>query len=404
MQQTSQLKQSPSGRRQGGRNRGVPQQKAYASENDVPRYKHGRSSHPTTPQKGQGASPSARACSTQKKGQRSSGHPCTKTASALTDQEKPDQESPPPPSKADAAPIFAGSSFHASPAPSALPIPSFLARSDPDSGAKTASSPEQEYSSATTDSGPSSPPFIPRTDESPLEFFFRADRAEKAGTRRASYGQVNRLDLSPLSPPRDLVKECATFPKKTTTTTTTNQARRSNYPKRPAALGISPDELDGNPGRPVGPAFSTPFQERLRAARSNQNSTQTTPVAPPVLRSDPSSEALKRYLTTGRLSHEEQLEPESTPSKPVTRTSPQRHTHPKPHQRQATQHQSPQARLPRGVFPASVLTANAPGSQPSNSEVHAQLTSYRSEQLLMMEDGLRRILKMDVSTPSLTLS
>ncbi|KAL7627109.1 hypothetical protein AAE478_003885 [Parahypoxylon ruwenzoriense] len=400
MQQPSQPKQTPNGRRQGGRTRNTPQQKAYASENDLPKYKNNRSAHPSTPQKSPGAFVALSTSSTNQKPRQKSGNkPRNKNGPASLGQDKPGHESPPLPSKPDSTLIFAGSSFHASPAPSALPIPSFLGRSDVDSGTKTLSSPEQEHSSVTTNSSeasPKSPPSIPRTEESPLEFIFRADRAEKAKTRRASSGQANPVTLSPFLPLYESPKECATFPK----ATAPNQVRRSNYSKRPTVFGgISSDELDGNPGQPVGPAFSTPFHERIRAARSTQNSAQTTPTAPRTHELNSSSDALKRYLFTGRLDSEEgrpQIQP--VPTKQTPQQSPHHQAHQRPHRQQVSQPPPPPTRLPRGMFPASVLTAKAANAQNSQSfspQAHAQLTSYRPEQLLAMEDGLRRMLKID---------
>lgn len=82
---------------------------------------------------------------------------------------------------------YAGPTFHASPAPSALPIPKFLSRSVP---AKTASgppTPPPDHSSDSADSpspspSPSRAPIaIPaRHEDSPLDMLFKADKAERA--------------------------------------------------------------------------------------------------------------------------------------------------------------------------------------------------------------------------------
>ncbi|KAF2028485.1 hypothetical protein EK21DRAFT_69612 [Setomelanomma holmii] len=82
---------------------------------------------------------------------------------------------------------YAGPTFHASPAPSALPIPKFLSRSVP---AKTRMDPPTPPPEESSDSGSPSPlaaspsrapiPVPPRNDDSPLNLLFKADRAERA--------------------------------------------------------------------------------------------------------------------------------------------------------------------------------------------------------------------------------
>ena len=82
---------------------------------------------------------------------------------------------------------YAGPTFHASPAPSALPIPKFLSRSVP---AKTAPGPptpppDNSSDSANSPSPSPSPSRAPiavpaRHEDSPLDMLFRADKAERA--------------------------------------------------------------------------------------------------------------------------------------------------------------------------------------------------------------------------------
>ncbi|KAI4868907.1 hypothetical protein F4820DRAFT_76158 [Hypoxylon rubiginosum] len=400
MQPTTQQKQTPNHRRPGGRTRNNPHQKTYASENDLPRYKPNALANPSTPQKGiPGADQSVRANSTGQKqrnrNNNSGKKPRHKNGNVSPGLNKANRQTPILQSKEKSAPIFAGSTFHASPAPSALPIPSFLSKAEVDSPSpKVTSSPEQGLSSPSVESDEASPPSptsVPRTEESPLEFFFRADRAEKARTRRASSSNIDAIATGPFPPPYDSPRESGT-PKPIEPHT----ARRPQYQKHSTVIGISANELDGNPGQPVGPAFSTPYHERIRAARSLQNPVQTTPT---MLRNQDlssrlnSPEVLKRYLFTGRLSSDdEQPQQLPTPSKQSSRD------HSKPAYGYVPQH-----RLPRGVLPVSALTANAQISQSSAPPAHAQLTPYRSEQLLAMEDGLKRMLKLDSSTQSLPL-
>ncbi|KAI0013954.1 hypothetical protein F4779DRAFT_299905 [Xylariaceae sp. FL0662B] len=406
MNQAPLQKQTPGRRRQGGRNRTTPQQKTYASENDLPKYKPDHYASPTTPQKSaSGGAAALRASSTnQKQRNKNNKKPRSKNGNngnVSPDRKNRDHDSPSFHSKESAIPIFAGSTFHASPAPSALPIPSFLGTSYPDSpglkvdspGLKAASSPEQEPSPPTTESeegSPSSAASIPRTDESPLEFFFRAHRAEKASSCRVRSANANGTTLGPFSPPDESPKECKTVPR----TTASNLTRRPNYSQRTTSSGIPTNELDSNPGQPVGPAFSTPYHERIRAARSNQTSAQATPTAPQDQELSP-SEALKRYLFTGQLGPPLTLKEQPPQQLP---TPPQQENPQRPLNKEHPQ-QLPEPRLPRGMFPASVLTAHAGNRQPSAPP--AQLTSgggnHRSDQVLALEDGLRRMLKLNSS-------
>ncbi|KAI1478706.1 hypothetical protein F4774DRAFT_410701 [Daldinia eschscholtzii] len=392
MQEGLEQKQTPNRRRQGGRSRNTPKQTTYASENDVPRRKSGHNGSPSTPisevvEAFRASSTSQKPRSKKKKN--GNKQPRASDRVVSPGQNNPDYSSP-------SAPIFAGSTFHASPAPSALPIPSFLNRSEPDSpGMKAPSSPEQELSCTTSDSDEaSSPSPMTRATESPLELFFRADRAEKekAQARRASSVHTSAINLSPLSLSHQSSKDLPTFP----LDTTPSQTRRPNYHKRTTVLGISADELDGNPGEPVGPAFSTPYQERMRAARSNQSSARSTNK---VLQNQDfnHSDDLKRYLFTGRLGGNEEpsQQPSSPPNQAAQHHSPQ---HRKPFEQiRPTQCHSPPRHLPRGMFPMSVLTASAQNGQPTAPPVDAQLTPCHTNQVTLMEDELRRILKLNPS-------
>ncbi|KAF2637667.1 hypothetical protein P280DRAFT_406470 [Massarina eburnea CBS 473.64] len=101
---------------------------------------------------------------------------------SLTDTEvrQPDKTTP---AKAQAA--YAGPTFHASPAPSTLPIPKFLSKSVP---AKMRVSPptpppeEETSDSSSPTSSPSRAPvqIPPRQHDSPLDMLFKADKAERA--------------------------------------------------------------------------------------------------------------------------------------------------------------------------------------------------------------------------------
>ncbi|EMD67645.1 hypothetical protein GGP41_007689 [Bipolaris sorokiniana] len=111
-----------------------------------------------------------------------------------SDRVSPPAESDPVPINPSATPIkiqaaYAGPTFHASPAPSALPIPKFLSRSVP---AKTRAGPPTPPPEDSSDSGslspsasPSRAPMAapPRHEQSPLDLLFRADAAERANNQ-----------------------------------------------------------------------------------------------------------------------------------------------------------------------------------------------------------------------------
>jgi hypothetical protein len=104
-------------------------------------------------------------------------------------------------------PAYAGPTFHASPAASALPVPKFFSKSVP--AATTQSSMQarldQELSekSDKTDSPPlaAAPlaiPTPPRQEESPLDVLFKADKEEKA--KRKSFGVYTTPTAQPTNP------------------------------------------------------------------------------------------------------------------------------------------------------------------------------------------------------------
>ena len=193
------------------------------------------------------------------------------------------------------AAAYAGPTFHASPAPSALPMPSFFSKSVPESPSiKISDGRADESNSSSNDSSP--PPIIKariaeqRQKESPLDFFFNADREEKARARSANSA------VGPFQPP-------AGPPPNEYRTPAANNQGRNNNPKFAggSASSMFAMELDGTPGKPYGPAFSTPYSERINAARS----TPSLVNSPSASTSDQQkttdrSEALKSFLFSGQ--------------------------------------------------------------------------------------------------------
>ncbi|RFU71990.1 hypothetical protein TARUN_10269, partial [Trichoderma arundinaceum] len=118
-------------------------------------------------------------------------------------------------------------------------------------------------------------------------------------------------------------------------------------------------ELDGTGGQPLGPAFSTPYQDRIKAARNNAPqppASQESPLPTPKTNApfeDP-TEALKRFLFT----------PQSS--------------------RSAAPSSVNQASLPpRNVEPFSTSQVDGSGYDSAGS-------------IQAMENDLRRILKLDL--------
>jgi hypothetical protein len=185
--------------------------------------------------------------------------------------------------------MFAGATFHASPAPSALPIPSFYSKSVPESpGLKE----PRSFKETSLSEAESPTPPVTRfsndnvhREESPLDFFFRADREEKERARSASSLNPALKSTGPFPPP-DNHRNAQTPP-------ALGSQRRPSHLHRTSTSGsgMFAMELDGpqSPGAPLGPAFSTPYAERINAAKNNrpledaQNALER-------------SEALKAYL------------------------------------------------------------------------------------------------------------
>lgn len=129
---------------------------------------------------------------------------------SLTDNEGAPSHSAATPAKIQAA--YAGPTFHASPAPSALPIPKFLSKSVPAKTRQGPPTPPPEDSSDSANSpspsqdSPSrgSIPVPRRDDDSPLDLLFKADRAERAKQGNGSPSSSGFFSPpNPSRPPHD---------------------------------------------------------------------------------------------------------------------------------------------------------------------------------------------------------
>ncbi|OAA57874.1 proteophosphoglycan 5 [Niveomyces insectorum RCEF 264] len=484
------VKQTPGRRKPGPKaTRATTSGKNYASENDVggadnnfrPDFGHrktGGGGGPTTPQKTQKATatatssrspaPSTIAASAKLNKRTGNNKPVPKNISTSPAPTKPGRRTPPqtagPKASGAAAPAFAGATFHASPAPSSLPLPSFFSKSatpntprvrpgsnvsqEPSPPASDSEMPSSTATATTTTkqatgsapvglAGPfkgglSSAANPPPRDESPLDIFFRADRAERERNRRASSANIFTMTSSPapFSPPaqRRNVPDHSngnTFPRGTSQHQQQQQQyamRRPTLAARTSSGGITSAELDGTPGQPIGPAFSTPFQERIRAVRPDESKASSVAAdglagfrdvaaapttsharTPPQTSNEDRSEALKRFLFSKTVS----ITPPaaSAPVAPAPKTPtryPGSDTMPQPAGYGGSPFQSIYATPPTAAASrkhSNQLNANQNGNHGSNSNTSNNRNRNSSgnghTNIAAMEDSLRQILKLD---------
>ncbi|KAK0711147.1 hypothetical protein B0H67DRAFT_601996 [Lasiosphaeris hirsuta] len=384
MQQYPNPPKGTPGRRRANRHSvNSPARKTYASENDmstaVPFPIDFAIASPYTPQKPLAHSPAPASQANNTRSKPRSGNKSrpkqvsTSPGPAKTGRSTPPQTAPP---KTITAAAFAGATFHASPAPSSLPIPSFLAKAMDSPGLKGPGRVSQEPSPPATDSEAPTPRNRHLTmdiarEESPLDFFFRIDRAEKERARRASSAQVSAPNPGPLSPPTQLrsPQEPRTLPNGV------GAHRRRPSTQRNSYTGISSTELDGTPGRPIGPSFSTPYQDRIRASRSSEKQAEPAQKAAPQPQSqqlphqqqqssnDDLSERLKKFLAV-----------------PVAQYNSQPPVHVAP--------------VPAAAPKQDWSISGAQQVSISSSTSHG-VDQSRPPELLHMEDSLRRMLKIN---------
>ena len=195
---------------------------------------------------------------------------------------------------------YAGPTFHASPAPSALPIPSFYSKSVPESpGLRGLKQGRDIFKSRDSESSKSPLPTMSlqkntvQREESPLDIFFKADKEEKARARSASSTQNAASATGPFQPP------VSPRSSRTPPASISQSRPRWSQDKRSSSGGIFALEMDSpsNPRSPLGPAFSTPYSERINAARDSSQIPQweDQPSQPQTPANDKSS-MLKAYL------------------------------------------------------------------------------------------------------------
>ncbi|SPQ22376.1 02014265-639e-46b8-a8dc-075361ded92f [Thermothielavioides terrestris] len=398
-QQPQQNQKSTPARRRGKRPVNSPAHKTYASENDVPSEGSFpmELAGPSTPQKPAPNSPVPSSQLNHSKSKPRSGNKLKAKQVSSPGPAKQGRTTPPPVTapKPVEAPAFAGATFHASPAPSSLPIPSFLSKALDSPSAKDTDRVTREPSPPATDSEAPTPQHRILTDdvtrrESPLDIFFRADRAEKERARRASSANILGPSHPFFSPPAQIRSPAEP---KTLPGGAFSQANRRSWFQRDSPAGIPASELNGIPGRPLGPAFSTPYQDRIRAARSGEKQGEPlqkpAPLQPDPVSTDMSTRRIACFLGRCITAFGDQVPPDSgaVSIEYVPAGGFQ---------------QSRSPLLPPG--PADIPPLFSPhhpavSSMPAASASTNPDTS-RSAQLLHMEDSLRRLLKLTpASTP-----
>lgn len=159
------------------------------------------------------------------------------------------------------SPHYAGPTFHASPAPSALPIPSFLSKSVPDSDLEPTLELESDHLETepeldTTPSKPKSRPHISEEQQStPLDFLFRA----AVEARNSQPQHSPEADTRIRSPHTD-----------------SKAISQRNYNN--LGHGIFPFEMESNESRnlQIGPSFAPSYKDRMNALRSSSSPSQPT--------------------------------------------------------------------------------------------------------------------------------
>lgn len=194
-------------------------------------------------------------------------------SSPLKDAHRQSQSSSRRPSATPARrPEYAGPTFHASPAPSALPIPKFFSKSVPTSSSQKDPQSQLESESDTSYKSQSPPssdlasarPEPPPRQESPLDIFFKADREEKA-KRLGSNGF-----FTPSTKPTPMIFSSEPPRPSMSVVPGRDQRHHSRHSSTHSGKGIFIMELDGSGTEAdlSGP-FSNPYSSsRLPSSRS----------------------------------------------------------------------------------------------------------------------------------------
>ncbi|EAQ89205.1 hypothetical protein CHGG_05824 [Chaetomium globosum CBS 148.51] len=395
-----------------------PARKTYASENDMPSEALFpiELAGPFTPQKSASNSPAPLSQPHAGKSKARNGNKGRAKQVSSPGPAKQGRTTPPQTTsvKPITAAAFAGATFHASPAPDSLPIPSFLSRALDSPSVQETDHASREPSPPVTDSEAAPTPqhrLLPTNTsrhESPLDIFFRADRAEKERARRASSANILGSQPIPFSPPSQI--RSPTEPK-TLPGAMFGANNRRPFPQRNPSSGIPTSELDGVPSTVIGPALSKPFQERIREARSNKKPPEPAhnPLPSPQDQAAMDmSERLKRFLAIPSNPSEGPSALENSAPQTAPWPTPSNHpSHPFLSGAQpprsadflppfsAGNQPSKFSEMLSPFAPENIPNISPPASSKGTPPATNSPTNGRSADLLHMEDSLRRMLKMN---------
>lgn len=160
------------------------------------------------------------------------------------------------PAKSQAA--YAGPTFHASPAPSELPMPKFFSKSVPGTTYQSSLQSRLDSESDST-SSPLSPPAVinaeaPGHEESPLDIFFKADREEKAKRSGGLFTPNTNEQLN------HSTSNIETSGKDSSGSE--HRLHHSRHNSHGSGKGLFTMELDGNGVGPHVPATTSPITNR----------------------------------------------------------------------------------------------------------------------------------------------
>lgn len=189
---------------------------------------------------------------------------------------------------------YAGPTFHASPAPSSLPIPSFYSKSMPESPV-----PRNRFSSKNS-----------QNMASPTSFNYNTQLQSQSSPAHDFYkAESNQKERIPSAPPSTTAVSCRPIP----------IPNFSPYAERPSFIGahhINGKTSNSKPSAsamlhmelgeeiktnsPFGAPFSMPYSERIKAVRPDSIS-KSLPHALKNQQTTSNAEALKAYLFSGHL-------------------------------------------------------------------------------------------------------
>ena len=298
------------------------------------------------------------------------------------------------PSKAAAA--YAGPTFHASPAPSSLPMPRMFSKSVSDSTSSLPSTiiaEDSDTGNADVDNRQGSKSMTPdpkAREPSPLDFLFDAARQARSSSSQSQTPILGSRNLTP------------------------SEERTPTHGRSTPTATLFPFELDGSSEvtSSIGPSFATPYQERLSALRARETPGQASQASLDESERQVKAEALKKLL--GHQPSPPPRYPMSDSPRPTT----QRHSSGPT----ATNYASPtpnHSYYPPGLPPQSDSPfRDIPVQRPTSSRLRHQISPGVTENhgytapheppspsrtprapvdTKKMENDLRRVLKLDTT-------